>query len=218
MSATDFNAFNKGIVDEFRANHGVVGGPFDGAPMILVTHKGAKSGVERTSPLVYTRDGDGVVIIASMGGAPTHPAWFHNIKANPQVQVEVGDESYTANAEILTEGPERQRLFDQQAALMPNFKEYQEKTDRVIPVVVLTQGLMVRRFTTAERRARLALRHRLVPAAQRRRRPRRHRPLGGRAARDGPGDGRALGDGADAHAGPGGGRASALRRPASSCG
>ena len=140
MSDTDFNAFNKGIVEEFRANHGVVGGPFEGAPMILVTHKGAKSGVERTSPLVYTRDGDDVVIIASMGGAPNHPAWFHNIKANPQVQVEIGDEAYTANAEILTEGTERQRLYDQQAALMPNFAEYQEKTSRVIPVVVLSKA------------------------------------------------------------------------------
>jgi deazaflavin-dependent oxidoreductase (nitroreductase family) len=137
MSDIDFHAFNRGIVDEFRANHGVVGGPFAGAPMILVTHKGAKSGVERTSPLVYTRDGDDVVIIASMGGAPKHPAWFHNIKATPLVAVEIGDDAFTANAEILTDGPERQRLYDQQAALMPNFAEYQEKTDRVIPVVVL---------------------------------------------------------------------------------
>jgi deazaflavin-dependent oxidoreductase (nitroreductase family) len=140
MSDIDFNAFNRGIVEEFRANHGVVGGPFEGAPMILVTHKGAKSGTERTSPLVYTRDGDDVVIIASMGGAPKHPAWFHNIKANPQVTVEIGDDTYVANARILTEGPERQRLFDQQAALMPNFKEYQEKTSRVIPVVVLSKA------------------------------------------------------------------------------
>jgi deazaflavin-dependent oxidoreductase (nitroreductase family) len=140
MSTTDFNAFNQGIVEEFRANHGVVGGPFEGAPMILITHKGAKSGTERTSPLVYTRDGDRVVIIASMGGAPTHPAWYHNIRANPQVQVELGDESYLADAEILTEGPERQRLFDQQADRMPNFKEYQEKTTRVIPVVVLRKA------------------------------------------------------------------------------
>jgi deazaflavin-dependent oxidoreductase (nitroreductase family) len=140
MSDIDFHAFNMGIVDEFRANHGVVGGPFEGAPMILVTHKGAKSGVERTSPLVYTRDGDRVVIIASMGGAPTHPAWFHNIKANPQVQVEIGDETYQADAEILTGGDEHRRLYDQQAALMPNFKEYQERTDRVIPVVVLTKA------------------------------------------------------------------------------
>ena len=140
MSDTDFNEFNKGIVDEFRANDGVVGGPFEGAPMILVTHKGAKTGTERTTPLVHTTDGDNVVIIASMGGAPTHPAWYHNIKANPQVGVEIGTESYTAHAEILTEGTERQRLFDQQAALMPNFAEYQEKTDRVIPVVVLTRA------------------------------------------------------------------------------
>ena len=140
MSDTDFNEFNKGIVDEFRANDGVVGGPFEGAPMMLVTHKGAKTGTERTTPLVHTKDGDNVVIIASMGGAPTHPAWYHNIKANPQVGVEIGTESYAADAEILTEGPERQRLFDQQAALMPNFAEYQEKTDRVIPVVVLTRA------------------------------------------------------------------------------
>jgi deazaflavin-dependent oxidoreductase (nitroreductase family) len=139
MSEIDFNDFNRGIVDEFRANGGAVGGPFEGAPMILITHKGAKSGTERTSPLVYSTDGDDIVIIASMGGAPTHPAWFHNIKANPQVGVEIGTESYTANAKILTDGPERQRLFDQQAQVMPNFKEYQEKTDRVIPVVVLTR-------------------------------------------------------------------------------
>jgi deazaflavin-dependent oxidoreductase (nitroreductase family) len=137
MSTTDFNAFNQGIIEEFRANHGVVDGPFAGAPMILVTHQGAKSGVERTSPLVYSRDGDDLVIIASMGGAPKHPAWFHNIKAHPQVTVEVGDETFAAEATILTEGPERQRLFDQQAALMPNFQEYQEKTTRVIPVIVL---------------------------------------------------------------------------------
>ena len=140
MSNIDFHEFNRGIIDEFRANEGTVTGMFAGAPMILITHSGAKSGAERTSPLVYTRDGDRVVIIASMGGAPTSPAWFHNIKANPQVGVEIGNESYTADAEVLTEGPERQRLFDQQAALMPNFKEYQEKTDRVIPVVVLTKA------------------------------------------------------------------------------
>jgi deazaflavin-dependent oxidoreductase (nitroreductase family) len=132
--------FNKTVIDEFRANGGKASGAFAGAPMILVTHKGAKSGTERTTPLVYSRDGDRLVIIASMGGAPTNPKWFHNIKANPRVRVEVGDESFDADAEVLTEGPERQRLFDQQAALMPNFKEYQERTDRVIPVVVLTRA------------------------------------------------------------------------------
>lgn len=139
MTDVDFNDFNDGIVKEFRANDGVVGGPFEGAPMILITHTGAKTGAERTSPLVYSTDGDRVVIIASMGGAPANPAWFHNIKANPQVGVEIGTESYSASAEILVDGDERQRLFDQQAALMPNFAEYQEQTDRVIPVVVLTR-------------------------------------------------------------------------------
>ncbi len=89
---------------------------------------------------MYSADGDRLVIIASMGGAPTNPQWFHNIVANPKVTVEVGDESYDADAEVLTEGPERQRLFDQQAAIMPNFAEYQAGTDRVIPVIVLTRA------------------------------------------------------------------------------
>lgn len=139
MSNIDFNEFNRGIVQEFRDNDGKVGGPFEGAPMVLVTHTGAKSGQERTTPLVHSTDADRVIIIASMGGAPSNPAWFHNIVANPQVTVELGSDSFEATAEILTEGVERQRLFDQQAALMPNFAEYQDKTDRVIPVVALTR-------------------------------------------------------------------------------
>jgi deazaflavin-dependent oxidoreductase (nitroreductase family) len=139
MSDIDFNEFNRGIIDEFRTNGGKVGGPFEGAPMILITHTGAKSGKTYTTPLVHTTDGDRLVIIASMGGAPTSPAWFHNLVANPTVEVEVGDERFTARATV-AEGDERQRLFDQQAALMPNFDEYQEKTSRVIPVVVLTRA------------------------------------------------------------------------------
>ncbi len=137
---SEIEDFNQGIIDEFRANGGHVGGPFAGTAMILVTHTGAKSGRRRTSPLVYSTDGDRLVIIASMGGAPTNPQWFHNIVANPKVTVEVGDDSYDADAEVLTEGPERQRLFDQQAAVMPNFAEYQAGTDRVIPVIVLTRA------------------------------------------------------------------------------
>jgi deazaflavin-dependent oxidoreductase (nitroreductase family) len=137
---TEIEDFNKGIIDEFRANGGHVGGPFAGSPMILVTHTGAKSGRRRTTPLVYSTDGDRVVIVASMGGAPTNPSWLHNIAANPKVTVEIGDESYEADAEVLTGGPERQRLFDQQAAVMPNFADYQARTDRVIPVVVLTRA------------------------------------------------------------------------------
>src|SRR5690348_805641 len=83
------NDFNAKVIEEFRANDGKVGGPFEGAPMVLVTHRGAKSGIERTTPLVHSRDGDDVVIIASMGGAPTHPAWYHNMIANPEVTVEL---------------------------------------------------------------------------------------------------------------------------------
>jgi deazaflavin-dependent oxidoreductase (nitroreductase family) len=134
----DFNEFNKKVIDEFRANGGKVGEPFEGAPMILVTHKGAKSGVERTTPLVYSRDGDRLVIIASKAGAPNNPAWFHNLVANPDVTVEVGTEKYPARASVVT-GEERKRLYDAQAEQMPNFKEYQEKTTREIPVVVLTR-------------------------------------------------------------------------------
>jgi len=128
--------FNQGVIDEFRANEGVVGGPFAGAPMILVTHTGAKSGIERTTPLVCSRDGDDVVIVASMGGAPTHPQWYHNMIANPEVGVEIGTDSYRAQV-IEATGAERDRLFAAQAAIMPNFDEYQAKTSRVIPVLVL---------------------------------------------------------------------------------
>jgi deazaflavin-dependent oxidoreductase (nitroreductase family) len=133
---TDFNAFNKGIIDEFRASGGKVGGMFAGAPMVLLTTRGARSGQPRTTPLVYTTDGDRLVVLASKGGADTNPAWYHNLVANPDVTVEVGSEKFTATAAVPT-GPERDRLFNAQAALMPNFAEYQQKTKRRIPVVTL---------------------------------------------------------------------------------
>lgn len=132
--------FNARVIAEFRANGGVCGGNFEGMPMVLVTHRGAKSGVERTTPLVHsTTDGTGtgdVVIIASMGGAPSNPAWYHNLVANPDVTVEVGTDTYRARARE-THGDERQRLFDQQAERMPFFHDYAAKTNRVIPVFVL---------------------------------------------------------------------------------
>jgi len=132
----DFNAFNRGVIEEFRTSEGRVGGPFEGAPMVLVTHRGAKSGKEYTTPLVYSRSGDDVVIIASKGGAPEDPQWFRNVVANPDVTVEVGTEQYPATARV-AEGDERDRLFRAQADLMPNFDEYASKTSRRIPVVVL---------------------------------------------------------------------------------
>ena len=130
------NSFNEGVIAEFRANEGKVGGPFTGAPMMILTTTGAKSGQPRTMPLVYTTDGDRYVIIASKGGAPTNPDWFRNLVANPEVTVEVGTEKFQAKATVAEE-PERTRLYDAQATLMPGFAEYQQKTTRQIPVVVL---------------------------------------------------------------------------------
>jgi deazaflavin-dependent oxidoreductase (nitroreductase family) len=137
--AVDRNAFNQSVIEEFRANEGKVGGMFAGAPMILITHKGAKSGKVYTSPLVYTRDADNVVIIASKGGAPEDPQWFRNLVANPDVTVEIGTEKYAGHARVAA-GAERDRLFRAQADLMPNFDEYASKTTRTIPVVVIERA------------------------------------------------------------------------------
>jgi deazaflavin-dependent oxidoreductase (nitroreductase family) len=133
---TDWNDFNRNVIDEFRQTGGKVSGMFEGAPMILVTHTGAKSGKTYTTPLVYTRDGDNYVIIASKGGAPEHPQWFGNLVANPDITIEVGTERFPARARV-TEGDERARLFRAQADLMPNFDDYAKATSREIPVVVL---------------------------------------------------------------------------------
>lgn len=138
----DFLEFNKGVIEEFRANDGVCTGPFEGMPMILITMKGAKSGRELCSPLVYSKDGDDVVIIASKGGAPEHPMWYHNLVANPTVTVEVGSDKWEATAQ-LTEGDERKRLFDAQAAEMPQFAQYETsaaETGREIPVFRLVKN------------------------------------------------------------------------------
>src|SRR5215468_6068505 len=125
--STDFATFNRNLIDHFRANAGEIReGIFKGAPILLLTTTGAKSGTTYTTPLVYTRDGDRYVIIASKGGAPTNPAWFHNLVANPSPTIEVGPDRFEAKATV-AEGSERDRLFDAQAALMPNFREYQEK-------------------------------------------------------------------------------------------
>ena len=132
----DANDFNQSIIDEFRANGGKVGGPFEGAPMLLLTTTGAKSGQARTAPLVYLPDGDRYVVFASKAGAPTNPDWYHNLVANPAVSVEVGSDRVDADAVELT-GDERDQLFAKQAERMPGFKDYQAKTTRVIPVVAL---------------------------------------------------------------------------------
>jgi deazaflavin-dependent oxidoreductase (nitroreductase family) len=132
----DIQDFNKKIIEEFRAKGGRVGGHFEGAPLMLLTTTGAKSGLARTNPLAYIEDGDRIVIIASYAGAPTSPPWYHNLIANPEVGVEVGEEKFPARAEVVSE-PERSELYQRMESIMPAFTEYRQKTTRTIPVVAL---------------------------------------------------------------------------------
>jgi deazaflavin-dependent oxidoreductase (nitroreductase family) len=134
MSAAD--DFNAKVIDDFRANEGRVGGMFEGRPVALLTTTSRRTGKKRTNPLMYSRHGDRVYVFASWGGAPRDPGWFRNLVADPDVELEVGTDRYPARASVVT-GDERDRLFAEQAERYPQFAEYQEKTDRVIPVVAL---------------------------------------------------------------------------------
>jgi deazaflavin-dependent oxidoreductase (nitroreductase family) len=129
-----FENYNQRVIDEFRANSGVVTGR--GSSLLLLTTTGAKTGRQYTTPLAHTRDGEHYVILASKGGAPTNPAWYHNLVAYPEVTVEVGPETFKAHARV-TADAERERLFNQMAEKMPGFAEYQRNTTRQIPVIVL---------------------------------------------------------------------------------
>jgi deazaflavin-dependent oxidoreductase (nitroreductase family) len=130
--------FNQGVIDEFRANSGKVGGPFAGLPLVLVHHTGAKTGKEYVNPLAYQRlDDDTVAVFASKGGAPTNPDWFHNLVANPKTRIELGDEAYDVTARV-AEDDERARIWEAQKQAFPNFAEYEQTAaGREIPVVVL---------------------------------------------------------------------------------
>jgi deazaflavin-dependent oxidoreductase (nitroreductase family) len=134
--STNVNDFNARIIDEFRANGGVLGPPLTGRSMVLLTTTGARSGVARVTPLAYLQQGDDIAVFASKAGAPTNPDWYHNLLADPHVTVELGTESYEAVATVL-EGDERDRVYAIQAERTPVFADYAVKTDRVIPVVVL---------------------------------------------------------------------------------
>ena len=123
------------ILSPERANGGKVTGTFANAPLVLVTHTGAKSGKQYTSPLAYSRDGDHIVVIGSKGGHPEHPQWYFNLLANPDVRLELADETYAARARV-AQGEERARLFRAMADKMPNFDQYQAKTERELPVIV----------------------------------------------------------------------------------
>ena len=138
MAAFDFNDFNKRIMAEFHANAGKVGGRFEGSDVLILTTTGARTGQMRWNPLVYSKDGDRFVIVASKGGAPTSPDWYHNLVANPSAVIEVGSDVISVEASIAN-GTERDRLYAQHAATMPQFLEYARNTSRTIPVVVLAR-------------------------------------------------------------------------------
>jgi deazaflavin-dependent oxidoreductase (nitroreductase family) len=131
-----YGDFNRNLVEDIRAHGKATSGPFVGRDVLILTTKGAKSKEERTTPLVYTRDGDKYVIVASKGGAPTNPHWYHNLREHPEVTVEVNKHKFTARARVEL-GDDYERLYKQHADINPGFHEYRTKTTRKIPVVVL---------------------------------------------------------------------------------
>jgi deazaflavin-dependent oxidoreductase (nitroreductase family) len=134
MSPSDYNAR---IIDEFRANEGRVGGSFEGVPLLLLHHTGARSGEKRVNPLAYQRDDRRYVVFASRGGAPRNPAWYHNLRAHPNATIEVGTDTIEVLASE-SRGEERERLYRRQAERIPQFAEYERRSERTIPVIVLT--------------------------------------------------------------------------------
>jgi len=132
--------FNSKIIEEFRSNHGDVGGPFEGASVLLLHHKGAKTGRERVNPLAYQAVGANFAVFASKGGSPTNPDWYHNLLANPETTVEVGTETVPVRATELT-GNERSEIWERQKVLMAGFADYEKKAAgiREIPVILLVR-------------------------------------------------------------------------------
>jgi deazaflavin-dependent oxidoreductase (nitroreductase family) len=130
-------SWNANVIDEFRSNDGKVGGNFEGRDLLLLHSTGRKSGAERVNPLAYLRDGDRYAVFATMGGADVHPQWVRNVDANPDVEVEVGTDRFKGRATVLWEGPERDRIYAEQAKQWSQFAGYERKTERTIPVVVI---------------------------------------------------------------------------------
>lgn len=135
----DFNDFNQKIIEEFRANGGKVGGQFEGAPLLLLHSTGAKSGQVRVNPVMYRAEGDRLVVFGSKAGGPTNPDWYHNLLANPKAVVEVGTDTFEVNGRV-AEGEERERLWNRQKQEWPGFADYEQKTTRQIPVVILERA------------------------------------------------------------------------------
>ena len=136
---TQLNDWNQKVIDEFRSNSGNVGGQLAGAPLLLLTSTGAKTGQKHTTPMMYLADGDRLVVFASKAGAPTNPAWYHNLSAHSRASVEVGTQSFEVDAEVAGR-EERDRLHAIHCERYPGFAEYQEKTTRVIPVDILKRA------------------------------------------------------------------------------
>ena len=134
----DMKERNQAIIEEFRANDGKIDGHFADATLLLLHTTGARSGQSRINPLVYKADGDRYIVVASKGGAPTHPDWYHNIVANQEVSVEVGTEKFQALATVAVE-PERTQLYEQMVSMNSTFDEYQRKVTRIIPIIILTR-------------------------------------------------------------------------------
>ena len=139
MTERNANDWNSQIITEFRANQGKVGGPFEGGTLLLLTTTGAKSGQQRTTPLVYLPDGDRMFIFASKAGAPTNPDWYYNLLAHPTAKVEVGTEEIQVKAVVIENEEERDQIYAKQTQIMPGFADYQKKTTRKIPVVELVR-------------------------------------------------------------------------------
>jgi deazaflavin-dependent oxidoreductase (nitroreductase family) len=136
VTDNEWNRENAQIIEEFRANGGKVGGRFEGGTMVILHTTGARTGETRLNPLRYQPYGDNLVVFASKRGEPSHPDWYHNLVANPRAAVEVGTDTFEVDARV-AEGEERERLWMRQTEEYPNFAEYQEMTNRQIPVVVL---------------------------------------------------------------------------------
>jgi deazaflavin-dependent oxidoreductase (nitroreductase family) len=138
---SSYNDFNRGIMADLRANRGrATSGPFAGRELLILTTEGARTGNKSENPLAFSEDGDRYVVIASKGGAPTNPAWYHNLLANPEVMVELRGETFPARASTLTEGEDYERLYKNQADQFPVFWGYRQKSSRKIPVVVLDRA------------------------------------------------------------------------------
>ena len=139
--SNSFNDFNTALISDLRANGGrASSGPFKGGDVLILTTTGAKTGAPRENPLAFSKDDGNYVVVASKGGAPSHPAWYHNLRANPIVKVVALGETFKARARVIDGKQDYERLYREHARKMPGFNEYRQRTSRRIPVIVLERA------------------------------------------------------------------------------